>query len=60
MLSSMIEGGEQWNWDSLFAAMKKGENFTAPDADDQAAGNIQFNAQSHGTTGPLHTSYPGL
>ena len=58
-LSSMIPGGDQWNWNSLFANMKKSENFTSPTADIQSAGGIMFDASSHGTTGPVHSSYPG-
>ncbi|PSR72212.1 hypothetical protein PHLCEN_2v11919 [Hermanssonia centrifuga] len=57
--AAMIDGGDQWNWNSMFADMKKSENFTAPSADIQAAGNIMYDASSHGTTGPLHVSYPG-
>ena len=52
-------GSDNFNWNSLYAAMKKGENFTAPDSAIQAEGGIQFTASSHGTTGMLHTTYPG-
>ena len=58
-LAAMI-GSDQWNWDSLFAAMKKGENFSEPSSEVKTAGNIEYNVANHGSTGPLHTTYPGL
>ncbi len=58
--ATMIDGGDKWNWDSMYAAMKKGENFTAPSTDIQTTGDIQYTASSHGTSGPLHVTYPGL
>ncbi|KZP19682.1 GMC oxidoreductase, partial [Athelia psychrophila] len=48
-----------WNWDNMFAAMKKTETFTPPSAAIQSEGDIQYNASNHGTTGPLQHSYPG-
>ena len=60
LMASFVPGGDIWNWDSLYAAMKKGENFTAPSTDVQTEADIEFVAASHGTTGPLHVSYPGL
>ena len=57
--ASMINGGDLWNWNSLFANMKKSENFTAPSSDVQQAGDIMYAASSHGTSGPVHVSYPG-
>lgn len=49
---------DQWTWDNLFAAMKKSENFTPPsDASVKTAG-IEWNADSHGTSGHVHASYP--
>ena len=58
--ASMIEGGDVWKWDNLFAAMEKGEDITPPTSDVQTTGNIEYAAGSHGTSGPLHVSYPGL
>ncbi|KII86080.1 hypothetical protein PLICRDRAFT_31568 [Plicaturopsis crispa FD-325 SS-3] len=52
-------GATAWSWDSLFAAMKKSENFTAPSAEIQQEGAIEYDSASHGTSGPLHYSYPG-
>lgn len=57
--AAMVDGGDKWNWNSLFASMKKSEDFTAPSDDVKQAGNIQYDPSSHGTTGPLHVSYPG-
>ncbi|KAJ9120092.1 hypothetical protein QFC22_002990 [Naganishia vaughanmartiniae] len=52
-------GTEYWGWDSLFAAMKKSERFTPPSSELASEFGIQFNEQSHGTSGPLDYSYPG-
>ncbi|EKM50834.1 uncharacterized protein PHACADRAFT_264347 [Phanerochaete carnosa HHB-10118-sp] len=56
---AMIPGGDKWNWNSLFANMKKSENFTAPSQEIQQEGNIMYDPSSHGTSGPVHVSYPG-
>jgi choline dehydrogenase len=59
MLGNM-DGADNWSWDSLFAAMKKSETFSAPvSAAIQQEADITFNAASHGTHGPIHMSYPG-
>ncbi|THH29224.1 hypothetical protein EUX98_g4966 [Antrodiella citrinella] len=57
--STLIPNGDTWDWSNLFDNMKKSENFTAPTADIQAAGSIMYDPSSHGSTGPLHSSYPG-
>ncbi|KAG9028528.1 hypothetical protein FS837_003852 [Tulasnella sp. UAMH 9824] len=54
-----LDGADAWGWDSMFAAMKKSEIFTPPSSDIQSQGNILYNSESHGTSGPLHTTYPG-
>ena len=56
---AMVPGGDLWNWNSLFANMKKSENFTAPSQEIQQEGNIMYDPSSHGTSGPVHVSYPG-
>ncbi|KXN90306.1 Oxygen-dependent choline dehydrogenase [Leucoagaricus sp. SymC.cos] len=58
MISSQPDA-DQWTWDRLFAAMKKSEVFTPPTDDVAKTAGIQYNADSHGTTGPVHHSYPG-
>ncbi|CAI7665628.1 unnamed protein product [Penicillium glandicola] len=58
MLGDM-DGADNWSWESFYAAMRKSENFTAPtDADLIAEAGITWNASQHGSTGPIHTSYP--
>jgi choline dehydrogenase len=55
-----MSGADNWSWDSLFAAMKKSETFSAPvSAAIQQEADITFNTVSHGTKGPIHMSYPG-
>lgn len=54
-----MEGAENWSWDSLFAAMKQSETFTPPSAAIAQEADITWNAASHGTSGPIHMSYPG-
>ncbi|KAL1937337.1 hypothetical protein VTO73DRAFT_13850 [Trametes versicolor] len=53
------DGGDKWNWDSLFTTMKESETFTPPSSDIQAEGGIKYEAASRGTSGPVHSSYPG-
>ncbi|KAG8951897.1 hypothetical protein FRC04_005589 [Tulasnella sp. 424] len=55
-----MDGATAWGWDSMFLAMKKSETFSPPSADIQSEGNILYNAADHGTSGPLHTSFPGF
>ncbi|KAG8895791.1 hypothetical protein FRC01_012189, partial [Tulasnella sp. 417] len=58
-LLGSLDGAAAWGWDSMFAAMKKSEIFTPPSSDIQSQGNILYNPESHGSSGPLHTTYPG-
>lgn len=53
-------GTEYWGWDSLFAAMKKSEVFTPPADEIAKEFDIRYNTESHGTSGPVHYSYPGF
>ncbi|KZT59087.1 GMC oxidoreductase [Calocera cornea HHB12733] len=53
-------GANDWAWESLFPMMRKSENFTAPPPDISDEGAIQYNIASHGTSGPVHYSYPGF
>lgn len=62
--SSMIAGDDStsaasWNWDQFFEAMKKSETFTPPLADVESVAGITYNMSSHGSSGPVHSSYPG-
>ena len=54
-----MDGAENWSWDSMFAAMKKSETFTPPGAGVTQEGDITWDVSSHGTSGPIHMSYPG-
>ncbi|KAG8963520.1 hypothetical protein FRC00_006079 [Tulasnella sp. 408] len=58
-LLGSLDGANAWGWDGMFAAMKQSETFTPPSSDIQSQGNILYNPESHGTSGPLHTTYPG-
>jgi choline dehydrogenase-like flavoprotein len=58
-LISGLDGADNWTSEKFFAAMDKSETFTPPSADIQSTGQIQYVASSHGSTGPLHASYPG-
>ncbi|KAG8963519.1 hypothetical protein FRC00_006078 [Tulasnella sp. 408] len=55
-----MDGADAWGWNSMYSAMKKSETFTPPSAEIQSEGNILFNAASHGTSGPIHTTYAGF
>ncbi|KIO34161.1 GMC oxidoreductase [Tulasnella calospora MUT 4182] len=54
-----LDGAAAWGWDSMFAAMKKSELFTPPSSDVQSQANILYNQASHGSSGLLHTTFPG-
>ncbi|KAL0058832.1 hypothetical protein AAF712_014459 [Marasmius tenuissimus] len=59
--AQMVEGtgdSSKWNWDSQFAAMKKSETFTPPSGENKDIAKVQWDENSHGTDGPIHTSYP--
>ncbi|KAF5341211.1 hypothetical protein D9611_006106 [Ephemerocybe angulata] len=49
----------RWSWNNLFAAMKKSENFTAPEAEPwEIGGRFPYDAANHGSGGPMSLSYP--
>ncbi|KAF5337664.1 hypothetical protein D9758_013027 [Tetrapyrgos nigripes] len=48
-----------WDWDAMFAAMDKSETFTAPSDSVKEMAGIEYNVASHGSSGPIHASYPG-
>ncbi|KAI8984795.1 GMC oxidoreductase [Trametes punicea] len=59
--ASLVDGAsDKWSWDALFNAMKDSETFTPPSSQVQQAGDIQYNASSRGTSGPVHATYPGF
>ncbi|KAJ3503766.1 hypothetical protein NMY22_g18134 [Coprinellus aureogranulatus] len=49
---------DSWTWDSLYGAMKKSENFAGPTDDAASTTGLKFNAGSHGSSGPLHSTFP--
>ncbi|KZT68679.1 GMC oxidoreductase [Daedalea quercina L-15889] len=57
--ATLVENGSEWNWDNLFADMKKSETYSAPVSSVQSVLNVQANTSAHGTDGPIHASYPG-
>ncbi|WFD33246.1 hypothetical protein MCUN1_000059 [Malassezia cuniculi] len=58
--ASLIGAPDIWSWDKMFAAMKKSETFTPPEKNVTDQVNVQYNAKSHGTDGPLHVSWPAV
>lgn len=58
MLGDM-DGADNWGWDSFYGAMKKSENFTPPSGNIAQQGGISWDASDHGSSGPIHASYPG-
>ncbi|KZW02210.1 putative glucose-methanol-choline oxidoreductase [Exidia glandulosa HHB12029] len=58
MLGNM-DGADNWSWDSFYAALKKSETFTPPSDAVAEEGGITWTSSSHGTSGPIHMSYPG-
>lgn len=50
---------DAWTWDSLLAAMKGSEKFTPPTTEALEVANMRYNPESHGTTGALHSTFPG-
>ena len=51
-------GNPGWNWNNLYAAMKKSEKFTAPSAENAKALGITPVASNYGSSGPIQVSYP--
>lgn len=49
----------KWGWQAMLAAMKKSETFVPPSPDIQQAANIEYDSASHGSGGPLYSSFPG-
>jgi len=58
--SKLAGGSGRWNWDSLLAGMKKSEHFRGPVKSVENQLNIQYDTDSHGTNGPIGTTWPGV
>ncbi|KZV89787.1 alcohol oxidase [Exidia glandulosa HHB12029] len=57
---SLLETSEEslgWNWAGLFSYMKKAENFSAPTPEQRSKGADSVE-EYHGTTGPVHVTFP--
>ncbi|KAF9477061.1 GMC oxidoreductase [Pholiota conissans] len=52
--------GGDWGWDSMYAYMKKSENFVAPNDALLEYLPIAYNASSYGSGGPMQVSYPQM
>ncbi|KAJ2926788.1 hypothetical protein H1R20_g10294, partial [Candolleomyces eurysporus] len=50
---------DSWTWSSLLEYMKKSETFTPPTSDAENTAGMKYNTGSHGSSGPLHTTFPG-
>ncbi|KAH8586767.1 hypothetical protein B0O99DRAFT_643598 [Bisporella sp. PMI_857] len=50
-------GNPGWSWTDLLPYFKKSENFTVPDTAYAKAHNLTYDANVHGTDGPIHTLY---
>lgn len=54
-------GADRWDWDHMLAAMKKSENFHPPTQQTQnTVPSLKWNADSHGSDGPVHTGWPAV
>ncbi|KAF9035585.1 hypothetical protein BJ165DRAFT_1533570 [Panaeolus papilionaceus] len=46
-----------WDWDNMFTNMKKAGNLTVPDANIVRVMDIQYDASTHWSDGPMRVSY---
>lgn len=53
------EAAKHWTWDSFYATMKATETFGEPTSAIATQADIKYTTASHGTSGPVHHSYPG-
>ena len=49
----------KWGWTAMLAAMRKSESFVPPSPEIQHAAVIEYKASSHGTSGPVYSTFPG-
>lgn len=54
------QAAETWGWSNFFETAKKVENFATPSQDNQEGIGLLYNVDHHGTSGPVHATYPGL
>lgn len=53
-------GSAKWGWDNFYSVLKDMETWTKPTDEAASVGAIQYDAADHGTSGPLHSSYPAV
>ncbi|KIM21073.1 GMC oxidoreductase [Serendipita vermifera MAFF 305830] len=51
-------GNSGWGWDDLLPYFKKSETFHPPDSATVEKFGITYDMSVHGTSGPIHASYP--
>lgn len=54
------DAATRWGWIEMYDAMRKSENFTPPINSVGQVGNIRWDASTHGNSGPMSVSYPGI
>ncbi|KAF9258842.1 alcohol oxidase [Marasmius fiardii PR-910] len=54
------EDTKSWSWSEFYKAMEKSETFTRPSADISNEAKILSDTQSLGSSGPIHTGFPGF
>ncbi|KAJ8508635.1 hypothetical protein ONZ45_g9111 [Pleurotus djamor] len=59
LASDDADAAKAWAWPSFFNAMKKTETFTPPTDEVRGLADVRFDTSLHGTSGPLHHTYPG-
>ncbi|GAA5906271.1 GMC family oxidoreductase [Sporobolomyces salmoneus] len=57
--ADLIDDRENWGWDSVYPALKKSENWTAPTESYIEQAQMVLDESLHGQDGPIHYSYPG-
>ena len=60
LMQSQGAEAKAWSWDEHYPFMKKSENYTPPVSSVQSILNVPYDLDNHGSSGPLHASYPGL
>ncbi|EJD54868.1 alcohol oxidase [Auricularia subglabra TFB-10046 SS5] len=53
------DGADNWSWNTFYAALKKSETFTPPTEAVREEAAIHWEPSHHGTSGPIHNTYPG-
>jgi choline dehydrogenase len=54
------DSSKRWTWDQFYPVMKKTETFTPPREEVARVGNFTWDADTHGTDGPMQASYPAV